>query len=414
MAKRINERLLLLLIAIPLYLFLMWFAIRPLLGSLFFSPNEKALLSAISYDSRNATYHYLLGRFYHYSSEAPDLRKAIRFYRESLRLSPLQGGCWLDLSKADQIAGLIKDADREMERAMGLYPKNPAVRWEAGTFFLINGNIGMAVRSLKEFILLRPERQETVYDMIWKLPLNPQYIVANLIPPSYPYYKRYLLYLTSTDRLQESKDLYEIMEGSEIEDALFVRYTDFLISKHLYEDAENIWNDLLKKKFWQREEQSSLPWDGSFELDILNGGFDWKVNETEGVDVFLDRDVHLFGKRSLGVTFDGAHNPDISIASEVVRVVPKTRYILRGYIKTDSITTTNGLFLLIKGHDCEGFSKKSDVITGTNIWREVYVEFQTPPDCSAISIKVRRDRSYKLDNKIGGTAWIDGISLTQS
>lgn len=53
------------------------------------------------------------------------------------------------------------------------------------------------------------------------------------------------------------------------------------------------------------------------------------------------------------------------------------------------------------------------MITGANLWREIEMEFETPSECTAVSINVRRERSYKLDNKIGGTAWIDGISLIQ-
>ena len=412
--KKINERPLLLVSTILLYTLLIWLVVKPLLGSLFFSPTEKGLLSATSYDSGNATYHYLLGRFYQYNSEAPDLRNAIKAYKESIKLSPLQGGCWLDLSKAYQTSGLLKDANMAMERTIRLTSKNPAAIWEAGIFFLINGNTEMAIKTFREFILLRPEKQEDVYDMVWKLPLDSHYIYTNLVPPSYPYYRRYLLYLISANKLQESKDLYKTMEGSAIEDALFISYIDFLISGHLYDDAEKVWKDFISSKLNnKKEELPSLPWNGSFELDIVNGGFDWKINETEGVDVFLDTGVHLLGGRSLGLTFDGAHNPDITAASQVVRVVPKSRYALRGYIKTDSITTTNGLFLSIEGHDCKGFYKRSDVVTGTNIWKEVNVDFETPPDCSVISIKIKRERSYKLDNKISGTAWIDGIILTR-
>ena len=414
MVKKINERPLLLVTTILLYPLLIWLVVKPLLGSLFFNPTEKGLLSATSYDSGNATYHFLLGRFYQYNSEAPDLRSAIKSYNESIKLSPLQGGCWLDLSKAYQTSGLLKDANMAMERTIRLTSKNPVAIWEAGIFFLINGNTEMAIRTFREFILLKPDKQEDVYDMVWKLPLDSHYIYANLVPPSYPYYRRYLLYLMSTDKLQEAKDLWKNMEGLAIEDALFIRYIDFLISGHLYDDAEKVWKDFISLRLKnKKEELPSLPWNGSFEVDIVNGGFDWKINETEGVDVFLDTGVHLLGGRSLGLTFDGAHNPDITAASQVVRVVPKSRYTLRGYIKTDSITTTNGIFLSVEGHDCKSLYKKSDVVSGTNMWKEVDVEFETPPECSVISIMIRRERSYKLDNKISGTAWIDGIILTR-
>jgi len=414
---KINERRLLLLsIAFPVYLFLLWLVSRPVLGQFYFNnPDEKGLVSAVSYDSRNATYYYMLGRLCHYSSENPDLTKAVEYYRKSIRLSPLQGGCWLDLAKAYQTLGMSAYAGEAIERAIMLLPRNPAVMWEAGVFYLVHDNIGRSVKNFREFILLKPERQEAVYDMLWKIPVNPQYVLKNLIPYSYPYYKGYFFYLISTDRVDESGDLWKMIKGfTPVEDELYLKYTDFLISKHIYDDADNIWKSFTGKKFQgKKEEQPSLIWNGSFEYDMLNGGFDWKVSETKGVDVFLDSDIHLLGSRSLGVTFDGTQNPDITIASQVVRAIPGAKYTLRGSIKTDSLTTANGLFLSVEGHDCSGFYKKSDVITGTNFWREVYVEFDVPPGCSTLTIKVRRERSNKLDNKINGSAWIDGVSLTQ-
>jgi tetratricopeptide (TPR) repeat protein len=413
---RANERrILFLLITLSLYFLLMWIIIKPFLGWLSLgSISEKGLYSAAYYDSKNATYYYILGRFYQYNSESSDLAKAIKYYEESIRLSPLQGGCWLDLAKAYRAAGLTGKAGNALERAVRLIPKSPAVMWEAGVFYLINGDLGRSIRSLRKFILLDPERQADAYDLVWKIPLDSQYVLENLIPDSYPYYKRYLLYLISTDRINESKDLWNKIKGLPIEDELFLGYTDFLISKHLYEDAGSIWQDFMDRKFKEKKEnQPSLLWNGSFEYDVLNGGFDWKISETKGVDVFLDWSVHIFGDRSLGVTFDGTRNPDITIASQVVRVVPQAKYLLRGNIKTDSLTTTNGLFFSVEGHDCMGLYKKSDVITGTNFWKEINIEFEVPPECSAVSLKVRRERSSKFDNKISGSAWLDGISLTQ-
>lgn len=417
MVMRRNDRshLLLILAAVLICLPLLYLAFRLLIGEISFRQmDEKGLLSAASLDSRNATYHYALGRFYHYSREAFDLDKAIRHYRNSLRQSPLQAGCWLDLSKAYLTAGLTKEAEAALERAVGLNPKNPAVMWEAGIFYMISGSMDMAIKAFKKFILLKPEMQDDIYDLLYKLKLKPHYILSNLIPESYPYYRGYLLYLISTERITESNDLWERMEFFQKEDELYLRYADFLISRHLYDEAEAVWKVFTDKKNKKvKDNRPSLIWNGSFELDIENSGFDWRVSETKGVDVFLDRDVHLSGNRSLGVAFDGNENPDITIASQVIRVVPGTKYFLTGFIKTNSLTTTNGLFFSVEGHDCKGLYKKSEVVTGTNIWRELSIEFKAPPACNAIFVNMRRERSYKLDSRIGGIAWMDEISLIQ-
>ncbi|OHE56759.1 MAG: hypothetical protein A2Z47_11770 [Thermodesulfovibrio sp. RBG_19FT_COMBO_42_12] len=413
--KNDRSHLLFLLAALIFCLPLLLLAFRLLLGEISFRRmDEKGLLSAASLDSRNATYQYALGRFYQYSSDASDIDKAIRHYRNSLRQSPLQAGCWLDLSKAYLTAGMTKEAEAALERSVGLNPRNSAVMWEAGIFYLMSGSLDMALKAFKKFILLEPEIQGDVYDMFWKLRLEPKYILSNLVPESYPYYRGYFLYLISTDRITESNDLWKMMEFFPKEDEIFLRYIEFLISKNLYEEAEKIWKIYTEKRYPKGAENSpSILWNGGFDLNIENGGFDWKVSKAKGVKVFLDRDIHLSGDRSLGIIFDGTENPDITIASQVVRVVPETKYFLAGYVKTNSLTTTNGLLFLVEGHDCKDFHKNSDVVTGTNLWRELSIEFEAPPDCSVISVNIRRERSSKFDNKISGIAWIDKISLIQ-
>lgn len=410
-----ERRVLFFSIAFPFYILFMWLAISPFLGQLFFAPlTESGLFKAFRYDRSNATYSYVLGRLYHYGLEHYDPEKARRYYKESLSLNPLQGGCWLDLAKASETAGSTADAGYAIKRAIRLVPKNPSVRWEAGVFYLNTGDIDASLENFREFVLLQPEKQYVVYDLVWKLGLDARHILEALVPKTYAYYRKYLSYLVSTERINESKDVWNAMKGFEVEDEEFIKYTDFLISRHLYEDARDIWNDFQKKKTKpSKENGSAMPWNGSFEEDIVNGGYDWKINETKGVDVFLDRDTRMLGSRSLGVTFDGTQNPGVSIASQVVIVRPNTGYVLRGNIKTGSLTTSNGLVLSVEGHDCKGFYRKSDAVTGTNFWKEVVVEFNTPPDCNAVLISIKREKSTKLDNKISGNAWIDGINMVQ-
>lgn len=277
---KINERRILLLISIifPLYIFFIFHISGPFLGTLHTGVmTEKNLLSAISYDKTNATYHYLIGRFYYYSNERRDIIKAISHYKESLRLSPLQGGCWLDLAKAYQTAGKMKEAGFAIGRAVSLIPRNPAVMWEAGIFYLINGETERAMKSFKEFLLIKPEMQEDVYDLVWQIPLDSRYVLRNLLPGSYHYYKKYLLYLISTDRINETKDLYKTLKVFKIEDEVVLKYTDYLISRHHYKDAWNSWLDFMDERFDEENKKgSSLLWNGSFEYDVLNGGFDWK------------------------------------------------------------------------------------------------------------------------------------------
>lgn len=401
--------------AVLLYLILLFLLAKPFIGWLLSAKADSdGLTSALRFDGNNPTYHYFLGRHYHLNPAEHDTAKAITHYAKSIKLSPLQPGAWIDISKAYQMQGQPDEAEYTLERAVRISPNNPNVMWEAGTFWLINNSVDKAVSVLRQYLLIVPDRQKDVYDLCWKLRLDNSYILANLVPDSYEYQSKYLLYLISTKRVNETLQVWSALNKNSLEKNVFIAYVNALINSSQYDRAAAAWKEITKRidRFGETDE-SSLVWNSTFEKEILNGGFDWVISEKEGVDVFLDDTIRMTGTRSIGVNFDGKHNPDITIIQQVVMVKPGTRYTLRGYIKTSSLTTTNGIFLSLQGHNCSMPYRKSEAVTGTSFWRELSVDFETPDGCNAIIIKARREKSVKLDNKIEGTAWIDGITLKQ-
>ncbi len=413
---KINERCILLLsIIFPLYLFLALIILFQFIGYLFLNKiNEDNLIKAVYYDRENSQYYYLIGRLYQYDIFKKDFNKAEKYYIESLKRNPLQGGCWIDLANIYKTQGRIVEAGEALKKAVSLNSSNPEIIWEAGIFFLNNNNIRDALNNFKRFIILKPESQKIVYDMLYKLSVTSDDIIKNLLPESISYFKNYLLYLISTGRINDAKNVWENIKGQQMDDELTLKYIDFLISKYEYAEAKCIWSKFVGKKFKKEIKDSNIEiWNGSFEYEIQGKGFDWKISETKGVDVFIDKDIYLEGKQSLGVDFDGTENMGIVIASQVVLVNPGTTYKLKANIKTNNLTTTNGVYFHISGHDCKELSASSEVFKGTNFWKELSVDFKVPSKCNAINVMIKRDKSQKLDNKISGSVWIDQIYLTQ-
>jgi len=55
-------------------------------------------------------------------------------------------------------------------------------------------------------------------------------------------------------------------------------------------------------------------------------------------------------------------------------------------------------------------STENDV--GTSSWSLQQLDFKTKADTRLLVVRVARPPSEKLDSQIGGTVWIDGVSLT--
>ncbi len=401
-------------ITILLSFILGWSIITPFLAE----RSSKGLLKeglekAISY-SNKTEYHYLLARTFESDLTHSDLKKASAHYIDALRSNPLSSDSWIGLARVYEVLGLETEAERALSAAILVNPSDPRLRWEAAIFYLLRERVMDGFKNLREYLLIKPERQEMVYGLCEGLKISKEYILEYLIPPYYSYYKSYLTYLISLNKLDDARKVWKTLSKRQerIEKDLYLRFIDFLISMSEYNEAFKEWNSLLKDLQLSGNDYGIVV-NGGFERDLIGGGFDWKLGKAEGVRISIDDDIHREGSRSLFLSFNGKHNPDLVASSQVVLMKPETVYTLRGYIKTEGLTTTNGIFIEIMGHECKDLYKATDTITATNFWTEVRAEFKTPPDCYAGLVRIRRAHSKKFDNKIGGSAWVDLITIEE-
>lgn len=389
--------------------------IRPLLSEYLSSDLKKeGILTAARISGENARYHYLLGLIQYNTGEKEDIEKAADSYLRSLESNPLNSKAWLSLARAYSDLGLIKYSEHAVKKAVYFDKNNPNILWEAGVFYLLNEKFAEAVELFKRYILMVPDEQERVYSTIYMLKAEPGYVLENLIPNKYSFYKRYLNFLMSNSLLRESLDVWDRMKALKPKKEDYLMYCDFLINAGELSEALKVWRDFIAVFEINAPQGASdnIIWNGDFESPVENGGFDWRVGRGEGVRVFKDNDIRMTGYASISASFDGTSNPDIYIVRQVALIEPGRNYKLSGYIKTDNITTRNGIFLEITGYKC-GFAKRSETITGTNFWKKVEMEFRTPDDCAALYFGARREQSQKFDNKISGDVWIDSLWMRE-
>ena len=55
----------------------------------------------------------------------------------------------------------------------------------------------------------------------------------------------------------------------------------------------------------------------------------------------------------------------------------------------------------------------TELIAGTTDWKRIEQIVRVPHDTRLLAVQVVRPRSLKFDSLIGGTAWIDDVSLAR-
>ncbi|MCL5023285.1 MAG: hypothetical protein M1497_07950 [Nitrospirae bacterium] len=398
--------------------------LRPALSAYFSSGNPGISKEGISVAGRiteeDARYHSLSGLLAYASRDNPDPVKAAERYLEALRRNPTDSQTWLAVSRAYRDSGKREEAGYAALKAVYFDRDNPVLIWEAAVFFLLDGKTGESARLFRRYLSMIPGDQENVYSLCYTMGVAPGDILNEIVPQAYAFYQRYLRFLIANRLLNESLEAWEKMKRYNPGREDFLRYADFLIGSGETEKALALWKDFIKRfrpEEAKKEAEEYLSgdriWNGDFELPIENGGYDWRLGRSGDVRIFTDRDVKREGDSSLSVNFDGSSNPDIYIARQIVPVEPGRRYRLNGYIKTDKLTTQNGLELEVSGLLCGPFAVRSEPVTGTNMWKEVELEFLSPQACRTVQVGVRRERSLKFDNRISGDAWIDSVTMIE-
>src|SRR5262249_5318780 len=151
-------------------------------------------------------------------------------------------------------------------------------------------------------------------------------------------------------------------------------------------------------------------YNGSFEADSLNAGFDWRMVAGPHARIYVSADVYQAGQRSLAVTFDGQENLPFDHLFQLIPVDPNTGYHFSGFMRAESITSDQGPRFEIRDHyNPQRLSLTTDGLVGSHDWVRQDLEFVTGPDTRLLSIRLIRTPSWRLANRIEGTVWIDNL-----
>jgi len=375
-------------------------------------PDVPNLQKAVHLEPTNAEYHELLGR--NLGLSGANLDAAIANYQTAVRLNPYKARCWLDLAGAYQIAGRTREQDESVEHAVEADPTTPNVAWEAGNFFLLQGEQERALRSFSVVMANDPQLVDASLQLCWRVTGDATQIVTRVLPPRPDLYLSFLRMLISKEELAAAENVWHhlIALNQEFQTKLAFPYFRFLLAKHKVADAQAAWqqsagiNRSLQAYLPSRE---NLVVNGGFEEDILNGGFDWWYQSNPHVALAIDTSEFSGGTRSLSITFDG-QNPGESGISQFIPVKPNTDYQFTAEYRAEELDTASGPRFSISDPYTGVSYLLSDDILGTNTWRSEQAQFHTDPNAKLVLLKIVREPAAPL---IRGKLWIDDLRLAE-
>jgi hypothetical protein len=376
-----------------------------------------ALESAVKWNPANPQTLDDFGTLVHMYADGGSRDQIIGSYEAATRLSPENAQYWADLGAAYDWAGRENDAMASFQNAQQLFPNSPDINWRVANFYVRKGRPVEALQSLKKVLAAGSVDHREVFELAARATHDNKAIIAEALPPQSSIFFDYLNFCVLNDNIRSAEEVWhrllELNLAFPIKDSL--PYLDALIRRRELTELQESWAVLAARfphEIPSRSTDANLIANASFEHDILNGGFDWRIVPTKGAEVRLDDENRLQSGRSLRVDFDATENPYYWHVFQYVRVRPGTRYHFSGYMRVNGITTDCGpTFQIFDAYDAKKLFLSADGLIGTSNWLRQEFHFKTPSDSDLLVVRVGRLPSQKLANKIGGTVWVENIRL---
>jgi hypothetical protein len=376
-----------------------------------------ALESAIAWDAANPQNFDDLGTLIHTYGDGGDPDRIIQSYQTATRLSPQNALYWADLGAAYDWAGRQNEAISAFHRALKLFPNSPDINWRVANFCIRTGKTAEGFQSLRKVLLGGSVPRPDVFALAARATHNNRTILDEVLLPDTSIFADYLNFQIGRDDIGAAEQVWhrllELKLPFDLRQAF--PYLDALIRHRKLAEVSEAWS-LLRNRFPSEVSSDAangnLVVNGSFEHEILNGGFDWRVVPTKGASVSLDTENRFDGARSLRIDFDSTENPYYCYVFQYVAVKPETRYHFSGYLRVKGITTDSGpAFEVSDAYDTKKLFLSADGLVGTSDWSLQEFEFKTQQNTQLLIVRVSRRPSHKLANQIAGTVWVDNVKL---
>jgi tetratricopeptide (TPR) repeat protein len=380
---------------------------------------HEGLLRAVGLEPGNAVYWYHLGLYENWNLDRPDLRRAIGYYRRAAAADPRSDTYWANLADAYEAAGQPEQAGAAFQNALSAHPASSDVAWRYGNFLLRQRRYPEAFAEIRRALDVEPSLTSQAVSECSKVSADVSGMLGQILPDRTPYYVAALDYFVGQNQadaaLQAWNRLLSLKPTVTMQQALPL--VDELLRQQRVQPAVSAWRQALAVTGWPRDADPvpGIVFNGGFEHELLNGGFDWHEDPIPGAAYEIDTNVVHAGSRAVRVTFDGSANVNFQHLWQFVAVEPNHRYHFTAYLRLDQVSTDSGVrFLIFDPSHAGALQIQTPSLTGSQPWSPVEQDIQTSPMTNLLVIALRRAPSWKFDNKLSGSVWLDDVSLVSA
>lgn len=357
-----------------------------------------------------------LGRLRQWDIENADPGLALSDFKKAVRADPLSAHYWMDLATAYESTGEIPLAQDAFDRARNAYPASAEVAWLYGNFLLRREEYAEGYAQVRRAVTTAPNLLPLAISRTWRSNQDVHVLLDRVLPPDVDSYFQALSFLAAEHQSDAALAVWQRLLGlgKTLPLPRSFPFLDELIHEGLSEDAQRVWREALVAAGMPHDEPAhqSPIWNGDFARDFVNGGLDWRWEPPRGLAIDFDAAPPVGSGRSVRLEFSGGMNLDLSQPYQFVPVEPGHTYHFQAYMRTQMISTENGVRFLIQDPFHRGAVQVlTENLTGSHPWTAAEADLTTGPETHFLLVILRRMPSRLFDNKLSGVAWIADVSL---
>lgn len=358
----------------------------------------------------NADYHHRLGRYFAFVADDP--QSAIASFQSAVRLNPYDAHYWFDLAAQYQVAGNLEGQRAALERALQSEPTAPDVAWEAANFFLVDGDIDRALREFSVVIANDISLQDAALQSCWRVRPDANVLLQTVVPARTDQLLAFLSLLVSKQETAGAMQTWERLSSlhEKFDNSHLFEYIRYLIAVHRPDAAMSAWEQAAGSLGLSAylPTDDNLIVNGDFNLDILNGGFDWTYANRNGVRPLLDSSDFRQGRRSLSLTFEGPGISDAGV-QQIIPVHGRTTYDFSAYYKSADFEGAGGPEIVLRDAYTGAPLYISDPLNDADFWKEVHSQITTPDTTTLLTLAIER---FPAGSPIRGKLWLNDFQLS--
>ncbi len=372
----------------------------------------KPLQRAIRLENSNAAHHNRLGRYLFFAQQ--DAAGALDHYRRAVELNPFEERYWFDLALADRRLGRTADEKASLESVLNYDSHTPDVLWEVANFDLTRGDTLRALSGFKTVIENDPTMAARAVTLSAQAGADTESILDHAIPAAPEPHLQLLELLMARNYAPAAAKVWQRLLSlhSELPQSQSLGYQDFLLAHGMADDARKVWQQMMAATPAMAAYETSagnLVVNPGFELEILNGGFDWRSGGSPESNVSTDASSAHSGKRALVINYHESREDSGWV--QFVPVKPATHYSFSVFTRTESLQSASLPRIAITDEISHSTLLLSGEVSDSAGWQEARGNFVTGPATRLVTVRIVRRPAEPV---VRGRLWLDDFRIVEA